>query len=667
MRPKICLNMIVKNEAARITRCLESVVPHIDYWVIYDTGSTDGTPKCIEDFFDGRGIPGEIHIGQFKNFEQARNDALAFARASAFAWDYLLLTDADMELVVEDKNFRDGLTLPAYNVIQKGGTLVYYNRRLIARSTTGKYVGVTHEYLDIPGDVPLHGIYFKDHADGANRKNKFKRDIMLLLNALKKEPNNRRYQFYLAQSYSDMGNHKGAITAYRKRLQMGGWVEETYISQMRLATNLLATGDDAGFIRTLLEAYNSRPSRAEAPFELAHYYRLKGMNAASVLFSEPMLSLPYPSDTLFINHFIHEVGIREEFSICAFYDQSKRAHGFKVCNDLALDTTDYKDTRNLARNNLLHYLEPISKMAPSFQPRRLEFTPSDATTFEPTGYALLNPSVALVNKELYTVIRTVNYDIDKDGRYLIKHTETGEITNDNPIHTRNYLAKLSEKLEIQTVSEILPPLLPKPEYPLVVGFEDMRLFEFHGDMWTSSTMRELNREGWCEQVLAKIDRSTKQPHIVEWHKMDDTAVRQHEKNWMPWVKDGAIRFAYHVNEIVDDYGKLVSKMPLSFAVDQFRGGSQVIPFHGGWLALVHEAGQHDNKRYYQHRFVWFCYNGLIQYISLPFVFHSKQIEFAAGLAWHPDEKRLVISYGVADKEAWVATVDDHDIMEMLHG
>jgi glycosyltransferase involved in cell wall biosynthesis len=666
VRPKICLNMIVKNEAARITRCLESVAPYIDYWVIYDTGSSDNTVALIEAFFDGRGIPGETHRGEFINFEQARNAALSCARSSVFPWDYLLLADADMELVVTNKNFRDGLTAPAYDVIQKGGTLSYANRRLIARSTTGRYVGVTHEYLDIPCNDHLHEIYFIDHADGTNRKDKFKRDIMLLLNALKKDPSNARYQFYLAQSYSDNGNHKGAITAYRKRIKMGGWDEELYISHLKLSHSLLATGDDAGFIRTLLDAYNLRPSRAEAPWELAHYYRLKGKNAASVLFSEPLLSLPYPGDSLFVNRYAHTVGLREEFSICAFYDPKKRQHGFKVCNDLALDQTEYKNARELARSNLLHYLKPLSEAAPSFQPRRLEFTPCDTVTFAPTGYALLNPSVTLVNTELYVVIRTVNYDIDKDGRYLIKHTETGEITNDNPIHTRNYLAKLSEKLEIQTVSEILPPLLPKPEYPLVVGFEDMRLFEFQGDMWTSSTMRELNREGWCEQVLAKIDRSTGQPHIVEWHKMDDTSVRQHEKNWMPWIKDGAIRFAYHVNEVVDDYGRLVSKMPLAFSADQFRGGSQVIPFHGGWLALIHEAGQLDNKRYYQHRFVWFCYNGLIQYVSLPFVFHAKQIEFAAGLAWHPDEKRLVISYGVADKEAWVATVDDHDIMEMLH-
>jgi len=83
---------------------------------------------------------------------------------------------------------------------------------------------------------------------------------------------------------------------------------------------------------------------------------------------------------------------------------------------------------------------------------------------------------------------------------------------------------------------------------------------------------------------------------------------------------------------------------------------------------VHEARHRpDNqKRYYQHRFVLFNAISEVQSISLPFVFHAKQIEFAAGLAWHPDVKRLVISYGVADKEAWLATVDVHDIEKMVH-
>src|SRR5580698_5945466 len=101
----LCLNMIVKNEMANLERCLASVAPCIACWVIGDTGSTDGTQEFIRSFFAARGIPGELHSLPFGNFARARNDALDRARASTLPFDYMLLTDADMELTVQNPNF----------------------------------------------------------------------------------------------------------------------------------------------------------------------------------------------------------------------------------------------------------------------------------------------------------------------------------------------------------------------------------------------------------------------------------------------------------------------------------------------------------------------------------------------------------------------------------
>src|SRR3954452_22043142 len=105
----LCLNMIVRNEMANIERCLKSVAEHVDCWVIGDTGSTDGTQDCITTFFADRNIPGELHSFPFHNFEQARNAALDHAYASSLKYDYILFDDADMELVVEDVQFKQKL------------------------------------------------------------------------------------------------------------------------------------------------------------------------------------------------------------------------------------------------------------------------------------------------------------------------------------------------------------------------------------------------------------------------------------------------------------------------------------------------------------------------------------------------------------------------------
>ena len=45
----ICVNMIVKNESANLPRLFKSLENVVDFYVIYDTGSTDNTiEKMIE-------------------------------------------------------------------------------------------------------------------------------------------------------------------------------------------------------------------------------------------------------------------------------------------------------------------------------------------------------------------------------------------------------------------------------------------------------------------------------------------------------------------------------------------------------------------------------------------------------------------------------------------
>ena len=56
MEAHIRLNMIVKNEAHVILRCLASVKPWIDSWCIVDTGSSDGTQEIIQNYLCTRQI-----------------------------------------------------------------------------------------------------------------------------------------------------------------------------------------------------------------------------------------------------------------------------------------------------------------------------------------------------------------------------------------------------------------------------------------------------------------------------------------------------------------------------------------------------------------------------------------------------------------------------------
>ena len=100
MTPKICLNMIVKNESKIIKRLLDSVSPVIDAFCICDTGSTDDTVHMIESYFKEKNIPGKVIKEPFQNFEYNRSFALKACDEFADV-DYILLMDDSM---VESEN-----------------------------------------------------------------------------------------------------------------------------------------------------------------------------------------------------------------------------------------------------------------------------------------------------------------------------------------------------------------------------------------------------------------------------------------------------------------------------------------------------------------------------------------------------------------------------------
>ena len=69
---RLCLCMIVRNEARTILDTLDSVVQYIDYWVVSDTGSTDDTADKMTRYFEEKGIPGELHHDEWKDFAHNR-------------------------------------------------------------------------------------------------------------------------------------------------------------------------------------------------------------------------------------------------------------------------------------------------------------------------------------------------------------------------------------------------------------------------------------------------------------------------------------------------------------------------------------------------------------------------------------------------------------------
>jgi glycosyltransferase involved in cell wall biosynthesis len=110
-RPSVCLTMIVRDEAHIVGEVLDATAPYIDYWVVVDTGSTDGTQELITAHMQRLAIPGELHERPWRDFGHNRSEALTLAQGRA---DYLWMMDAD-DTVIGVPPF-GGLTADCYGM-----------------------------------------------------------------------------------------------------------------------------------------------------------------------------------------------------------------------------------------------------------------------------------------------------------------------------------------------------------------------------------------------------------------------------------------------------------------------------------------------------------------------------------------------------------------------
>src|ERR1019366_9070820 len=154
------------------------------------------------------------------SFGDNRTELVRAAREMGVA-DWILTIDADhiveettriREVVGQaDRSGIDALFIPFTSVP------MVWTPRLIRTNLPWSYVGATREYLkcDVPFnrekvDVPkIH-----DFADGASRKDKWRRDVELLRQEVTVAPDNVRSWFCLGESYRGLNQHELAAIAY---------------------------------------------------------------------------------------------------------------------------------------------------------------------------------------------------------------------------------------------------------------------------------------------------------------------------------------------------------------------------------------------------------------------------------------------------------------------
>lgn len=257
--PLLGLVMVVKNEAAQIERCLESVRPFIDTWTVCDTGSTDNTRKLVRDTLDG--VPGRLLRHKWGNF--GHNLTIAH-RAAKNRSRWIVWLHADMTATGDPRIFlkwlrRQKTKLDALSVRVDDEHRTYRLPLIMRGDIDWRYVGATHEYLDRADGKPvkkqpLNGFFVYHHADGSNRPEKAERDLELLKPGL--IAGDPRDTFYTAETHRYIGNLEAAVHVYTMRLALNGFEEERWYSKLQIA----AIRED---MEGLFECWRERPWRHE--------------------------------------------------------------------------------------------------------------------------------------------------------------------------------------------------------------------------------------------------------------------------------------------------------------------------------------------------------------------------------------------------------------------
>lgn len=314
----------------------------------------------------------------------------------------------------------------------------------------------------------------------------------------------------------------------------------------------------------------------------------------------------------------------------------------------------------------------LSEKCPSFAEYRIDFPVR-------SPLILTNASVAVRDNRIYAAVAAGDHFMCPDG--IFRPTPPGTREHDGVFSRMEvFLAHLANDFSVVSVNEItMPPenvpQIVGPTYRGYRGWDSPRLFVWLGRLFLSPCIMGTGAKPEAAIYLVEIGEDGA-PYYKRVERMRpimpyDTYA---EKNWMPDTTDPTrLRFHYRLGTLA--YADGTVWHPGGRAdLAPFNGGSQVIPYRDGGLAVVH--GFHKTStalRSYFHFFVTFNAAGSPQVISEAFTLTGRQVEIVTGLAYHPDGKRVILSYGRMDADPimthqefpFLATIDLADLRRVI--
>ena len=683
--------MIVKNESKIICRLLISVLPLIDSYCICDTGSTDGTPNIIQEFFKEAGIPGRIIYEPFRDFGYNRSFALKECVSMENA-DYILLLDADMVLRIyqptlegrADKcdtdctqmvcngvkisdtfsisQFKQDLSADAYYLFQGTPSFYYKNIRLIKNKPDIQYWGVTHEYIKLLENstylqIEREHIFIEDIGDGGSKSEKFERDIQLLKKGLDEHPNNDRYLFYLANSYRDSKQYSHAISTYKKRILLGGWNEEVWECYYNIGKCYHKIGDYANSIYYWMESHNFYDDRIENLYEIIRHYREK--NAFSLAYSFYVLANEIRMkktkyDNLFLQKDIYDYKLDYELSIIGYYCNWEKydikRSSMKV---LACPSTPEDIMKSVLNNFKFYSIDLLSKSSPGSLSSVCNSI-GDSLHIDRDMFHSSTPSICFHDNMAVVNVRFVNYIINDKGQYI----------NKSHIRSMNVIAYFD--ISCVPWKKINESILQYDENldNIYVGLEDIRLLSHNGELVYNCNRCIHSNQFMIESGTIK-DNSTTDSKLLQINQQKPI-----EKNWVLFVSDSNKKLIYNwypltICDVIENEC-IINKIIETPNFFRYVRGSTNGVVVGDEIWFLCHLVSYEDRRYYYHLIVVLDVKTmeLRRYTQL-FTFEKSPVEYTLGFVYLETSNEFLIGYSILDRTTKYVNITKESIESLM--
>ena len=652
---RLILLLMIKNESAIIERCLAHATPYVDAIAVLDTGSTDDTVQRCEAFLASTKKPFLVETEPFKNFGHNRTASFHVAQrlCESLSWDatttYALAVDADMVIKPQTAFFQHPLTANGYNLIQENGHMKYYNTRLMKCSHPWTCVGATHEYWsgDPTEKLSYDLFYIDDKNDGGCKSDKFDRDVRLLTEDLKADPKNGRTHYYLGQSLKDLGRFDEAIEMFKKRIELGGWVEEVWYAHLQIGRCYDHKGDEHMMEYWMNKAFNTRQTRAEPLYHLTKYFREKSQHFKAYHYYLLGRNIPYPDDVLFVETNVYNGLFFYEDTILSCYIYPSPHEKLEAQVRLLQYLNKWPHYHDNTFSNIVYYCPPLIGPVYDGQYTPLLIPPhgpkDNLDEYQASSCSIVPiPGSENQDAKYYLNARLINYWIDCNGCYHMRSA-------DGKVKTKNAIIQLNKDYRPLALPRVL-----EEEYQQydsnIVGLEDIRMFYHKDQLHFVASSKDATPKGNVVITMGDYDPVNAKASNVRV--LEPPRPSGCEKNWMsvpnkylehiPEAK-GRANFVFGWNPIqvgsiipeeADTYsGKLhihtVQQTPIAWR--HYRGSSPLVEFNGKLYCIVHHVKYDTRPRQYIHALVEFTKEmRAIRYTPF-FCMRKTAIEYAIGL------------------------------------